>query len=71
MSQHMATLVVRGLDDALIRALKQRAVHHGRSAEEEHRQILRAAIEGPARFPLAQVLLAIPGAGRDRDFRRR
>jgi plasmid stability protein len=37
----MGQLIVRGLDDRLIRALKQRA---GRSAEAEHRAILEAAL---------------------------
>jgi antitoxin FitA len=59
----MATLVVRGLDDALVRALKLRAAARGRSAEEEHREILRAMLTGPVRRPLAAVLLQIPGYG--------
>ena len=40
----MAQLVVRNLDDELVRQLKRRAAEHGRSAEEEHRQILRSAL---------------------------
>jgi antitoxin FitA len=40
----MAQLTVRNVDDRVIRALKQRAVAHGRSAEAEHREILRAAL---------------------------
>ena len=37
----MGMLQVRNLDDALIARLKARAARHGRSAEAEHREILR------------------------------
>lgn len=40
----MGSLHVRGLDDELIRRLKQRAALHGRSAEAEHREILAQAL---------------------------
>ena len=47
----MAQLTVRNIDDQVVRALKQRAASHGRSAEAEHREILRAAlIEGGEAF---------------------
>lgn len=39
-------LHVRNLDDALIAQLKRRAARHGRSAEAEHREILRQALAG-------------------------
>lgn len=42
----MATLTVRNLDDALVRQLRMRAAEHGRSAEAEHREILRMALTG-------------------------
>lgn len=38
-------LHVRNLDDKLIAKLKARAARHGRSAEAEHREILRQALE--------------------------
>jgi plasmid stability protein len=38
-------LHVRNLDDNLITKLKARAARHGRSAEAEHREILRQALE--------------------------
>ena len=38
-------LHVRNLDDRLIARLKMRAARHGRSAEAEHREILRQALE--------------------------
>jgi plasmid stability protein len=40
----MGQLIVRGLDDDLIQALKQRAARTGRAAEAEHRAILEAAL---------------------------
>lgn len=36
----MATLLIRGLDDTIKKALRIRAAHNGRSMEEEARQIL-------------------------------
>ena len=42
----MATLTVRNLDDIIAQALRVRAAEHGRSAEAEHREILRAALSG-------------------------
>lgn len=40
----MPTLTVRNLDAHLVRRLRIRAAEHGRSAEAEHREILRAAL---------------------------
>lgn len=40
----MGNLLVRGVDDDLIKRLKGRAAAHGRSAEAEHRDILRRAL---------------------------
>ena len=40
----MAQLTGRNVDERVVRALKQRAASHGRSAEAEHREILRAAL---------------------------
>lgn len=40
----MATLTVRNLDDDIVRRLRMRAAENGRSAEAEHREILRAAL---------------------------
>lgn len=42
------SLSVRNLDDDLIARLKRRAARHGRSAEAEHREILRQALAGEA-----------------------
>jgi plasmid stability protein len=47
----MAQLTVRNVSEQVVRALKQRAAAHGRSAEAEHREILRKALaEGEADF---------------------
>lgn len=64
----MAQLVVRNLSDDLVRALKQRAAKHNRSAEQEHREILQAALRGSRRRRLADVLGAMPNVGEDQDF---
>ena len=42
------SLSVRNLDDDLILRLKRRAARHGRSAEAEHREILRQALASEA-----------------------
>ena len=43
-----ANLHVRNVDDDLIIRLKRRAARHGRSAEAEHREILRQALSAEA-----------------------
>jgi antitoxin FitA len=67
---NMAQLVVRNLSDDLVKALKQRAAKHNRSAEQEHREILEAALRGPRRRSLASVLASMPNVGKDEDFAR-
>jgi len=42
----MATLTVRNLHDDVVRRLRIRAAEHGRSAEAEHREILRLVLIG-------------------------
>ena len=65
----MATnLVVRNIDPAVAHALKEAAAAHGRSAEAEHREILRAALCRPARKTLKEVLGNMPNVGEDDDF---
>jgi plasmid stability protein len=66
----MAQLLVRKVSDELVKALKQRAAKRNRSAEQEHREILKAALPGPRRRHLAEVLAAIPNVGEDNDFNR-
>ena len=65
----MAQLIVRNLEPEVVRELKLRAVRHGRSAEEEHREILRQALApGRPRQTLKELLLRMPNVGEDRDF---
>lgn len=66
----MAQLIVRNLPDDLVLALKRRAARADRSAEEEHREILRAALQGTRRRSFAQLLAAMPNVGKDEDFAR-
>ena len=66
----MADLLVRGVDDALVQALKKRAGAHGRSQESELRAILAAALLRPPRRNLADLLAAMPDVGVDADFQR-
>ena len=64
----MAQLMVRNLTEDLVKALKRRAAKHNRSAEQEHREILEAALKGPRRRGIAEVLSSMPNVGEDQDF---
>lgn len=44
----MSTMTIRNLDDDLKRRLRIRAAEHGRSMEDEMREILRTALAEPA-----------------------
>ena len=52
----MATLTIRQLDDRTKARLRIRAAHHGRSMEEEAREILRSALttSSPVKGNLAE-----------------
>ena len=63
----MAQLIVRNIDQILVDLLKRRASEHGRSAEAEHREILRTALQ-PRSASLKGHLLAMPDVGDDADF---
>ena len=56
----MAGLLVRQLDDDVIEKLQRRARRHGRSMEEEVREILRDAVtsEGLIHTPLGSRIAA-------------
>jgi plasmid stability protein len=62
----MGVLTVRNLDDEIVRALRIRAAEHGRSAEAEHREILKAALSNPS-----QPSRRAAAAERLAEFRRR
>ena len=66
----MAQLIVRNLEEEIVRELKLRAAQHGRSAEEEHREILRVTLRPGPRTSLKELLAAMPQAGEDADFAR-
>jgi len=66
----VSDLPVRGMEEAVVKALKKRAGAHGRSAGAEHRAILAAALLTPARRPLAELLASMLEVGRDDDFER-
>ena len=66
----MANLVVRNLDRRIVDVLKQRAARHGRSAEAEHRVILKEVLLPSNRKSFAEVLSSMPNVGRDDDFER-
>ena len=61
----VATLTVRNLDDDIVRRLRVRAAEHGRSAEAEHREILRLALIGEGRLGRRQAVARLA------EFRRR
>ena len=68
----MAQLIVRDLDEDIVKRLRRRAAESGRSVEAEHREILREALHvRKRRKSLKQQLLDGPNVGRDEDFARR
>ena len=66
----MTNLIVRKLEPEIIEALKQRAARNGRSAEMEHRAILREVLLVLKKRSLAEILAAMPNVGTDADFER-
>lgn len=67
----MANLVVRNIDEEIVRVLKAQAGKHGISAEAEHRKILEAVLLKPKKKSFAEVLQSIPDVGKDSDFERK
>ena len=70
----IAQLIVRKLEPEVVARLKERAGRKGRSAEEEHRTILRETLLGTeaeaSEMSFEQYLRAMPDVGDDEDFRR-
>ena len=67
----MASITIRNLDDGLKRRLRIRAAEHGRSMEEEAREILRREVgEAPIPVNLAAAIRAriAPLGGADIDL---
>jgi antitoxin FitA len=59
-------LVVRGLDEELVRRLKLRAARHNRSAEAEHREILKQALSGEPNASFKEVAAQLRALTRGR-----
>jgi plasmid stability protein len=66
--QQMAQLIVRELEESVVRALKARAAKKGVSAEAEHRAILREVLLRRSSRSFKEALLAMPDVGNDADF---
>ena len=68
----MPQLIVRQIEEKVVKKLKEQAGAHGVSMEEEHRRILREALVGlpKKRRSFKELLLAMPNVGEDRDFQR-
>ena len=66
----MPNLIVRNVDEDLIKALKTRAGRHGTSAEAEHRKILAQALLKPRKRSFVEAIAAMPNVGKDSDFKR-
>ena len=64
----MGQLIVRNIEEEVVEALKLRAAQRGRSAEAEHRELLREALLKRPSTSLKEHLLAIPNVGEDADF---
>lgn len=62
----MSQLIVRNIEASIVRQLKLNAAQHGRSAEEEHREILRKTLGAERhRTPDFKALLAEIPEGED------
>ena len=68
----MPQLVVRRIEEKVVKKLKERAGRHGVSMEEEHRRILRGALTGrqKRRPSFKEYLLRMPDPGPDELFER-
>jgi antitoxin FitA len=68
----MRQLIVRQIEEKVVRKLKERAGQHGISMEEEHRRILREALLGRSKRKRSfkDYLLSMPNVGEDEDFER-
>ncbi|HSG39748.1 MAG TPA: DNA-binding protein [Thermoanaerobaculia bacterium] len=63
-------LIVRNLEEEVVQELRLRAARHGRSAEAEHREILREVLlPAKGKRPLKELLLAMPEV-EEADFER-
>jgi plasmid stability protein len=56
------------VEENVVQSLKEQAARNGRSAEAEHRAILKAALLQPRKRSFNEVLAAMPNVGNDEDF---
>lgn len=61
-----SSLLVRNLDADLVRRLKRRASRNGRSAEAEHREILRQALSAEVEPAFAELAAQMRNLTKDR-----
>jgi plasmid stability protein len=67
----MPQILIRRLDQHVVRKLRAKAARDGISAEEEARRILRRSLIGDAPdIPLIEFLRTMPEVGAGRIFRR-
>ncbi len=67
----MPQILIRQLNDSIVRKLRARAAAEGVSAEEEARRILRRSLVGDVpKMPLTEFLRTMPEVGADDIFRR-
>jgi plasmid stability protein len=68
----MPQLIVRNLDESIVKKLRQRAASAGLSVEEAHRRLLREVLLKPAHEPhprsFKEHVLEMPAVGHDSDF---
>lgn len=67
----MAQILIRQLEDDVKAKLQQRARRHGRSTEEEVREILRGAVHGEGRVPArlgSRIAARFAGIGLDEEI---
>ncbi len=68
----MPQLIVRKLDESIVKRLRQRAAAQGLSVEEAHRRLLRDVLLSPAGGGPAKCfkdhVVAMPSVGEDADF---
>jgi plasmid stability protein len=61
-------LLLKDVHDIVMRALRKRADEHGRSTEEQAKDILDEALKRPERRSFEEVLASMPNVGDDDDF---
>ena len=67
----MPQLIVRNIEEDVVRELRRRAARNGRSAEAEHRELLRSALKPRSNArTLKELLRSMPDVGEDSDFDR-